>query len=157
MSETSKIKWVGSIVLAGTLLVMALLGGNWGTNYSASASALALPHIDSIIPSAVPAGSPDTIMIIIGSNFGNVNDTAVRLKGITIDEIILPQQVLPNGISVNIPSTYLTDPALYIVTVVKSTLPSIPTVPITPWDQESNQVSFSVFAAQFIHLPFIHK
>ena len=54
MLATSKIKWFGSIILAGILLVLALMGGNWGTNYSASASVNAAPVINSIQPSDSP-------------------------------------------------------------------------------------------------------
>ena len=43
MLATSKIKWFGSIILAGTLLVLALMGGKWGTIYSASASVNVAP------------------------------------------------------------------------------------------------------------------
>jgi hypothetical protein len=155
MFTTPKIKWFGSIVLAGTLLVVALMGGKWGTTYSASASVNVAPVIVSIDPSAVPAGSPDTTMIIIGSNFGDMTDTRVRLTGIGVDLLIEPLEVLPDGLSVIIPDTLLTAPTLYIITVVKSTPHSIPTIPITPWDEESNPVPFFVYGVSNLHLPII--
>src|SRR4030042_5016590 len=116
MFATSKMKVLGSIILAGPFLVLAVLGGNWGTSYSASASVAAAPYIASIIPSAVPAGSPETTIIISGSNFGNLNDTRVRLSGIGIDELLTPTSVIQGGISVRIPAALLTQPNLYILT-----------------------------------------
>jgi hypothetical protein len=74
-----------------------------------------------------------------------------------IDQIITPEQVLPDGISVIISDTLLTEPVFYTIKVVKSTKPSIPTIPITPWDQESNPVLFTVYEAQFIFLPITSK
>jgi TRAP-type C4-dicarboxylate transport system permease small subunit len=45
MLTTSKVKWFGSILLASILLILALIGGKWGTDYSASASVNATPII----------------------------------------------------------------------------------------------------------------
>jgi len=155
MFAPSKIKWLGSLILAGTLLVLAFMGGNWGTNYSASASVNADPHIDYIQPSAVPAGSPDRVMIIFGSGFGNNDDTSVRLLGGGIDETIDPIAVLPNGISVKITADLLDLPTVYLVTVLWSDYNTVPTVPVTPHDHESNPVPFTVFEGKLIHLPII--
>jgi hypothetical protein len=155
MVATSKIKWLGSIILAGTLLVLALLGGKWGTTYSAKADVCEAPVINSISPSSIPTGSPDTTMVITGSQFGNMTDTRVRLTGIGFDQAFVPLQVLPEGISVIIPNTNLVDPIMYLVTVIKSCPGTIPTIPITPYDLESNPVPFFVIGASFIHLPII--
>ena len=157
MLATSKIKWFGSLILASTLLVLALLGGNWGTNYSASANVNATPIINYIQPSAVPAGSPATVMIIAGSNFGNSHDTTVRLLGGGIDQTIVPMVVTPNGISVQIPAGLLDVPTIYLVTVIWSDFNTVPTVPITPHDYESNPVPFTVYEGQFVYLPIITK
>ena len=69
MPTTSKLKWFGTIILAGILLGLGLIGGTWGTDYSASASVNAPPIIEYIIPEVVPYGSPDIRMIIHGFNF----------------------------------------------------------------------------------------
>ena len=156
MLATYKIKWYGSLILAGVLLTLALTGGKWGTTYSARASVAVAPHIDSIIPSLVPAGSPDIVLIITGSNFGDSTDTRVRLVENEVDILLEPLQVLPDGISVIIADTLLVDPTLYSITVVKSTKHTIPTIPILPpWDEESNPASFFVYGPSFIHLPIV--
>jgi hypothetical protein len=155
MFATSKIKWFGSIILAGTLLVLALMGGKWGTNYSASASVNATPVIDYIQPSALPAGSLYRVMIIFGSNFGNLQDTTVRLTGVGVNQTISPIMVIPDGISLLIPADLLDVPTLYLVTVIVSDYDTIPTIPITPHDHESNPVPFTVYEGQFIHLPIV--
>ena len=157
MLTASKIKWFGSLTLAGILLVLALLGGNWGTNYSASANVNATPVIDYIQPSAVPAGSPDRVMIIFGSNFGNLQDTTVRLVGGGIDKTIDPMVVTPNGISVQITADLLDVPTIYQVTVIWSDFNTVPTVPVTPHDFESNPVPFTVYEGKFIYLPIVYN
>jgi hypothetical protein len=148
-------KWLGSIILASVLLALAFMGGKWGTNYSASAGVNADPVINYIQPSAVPAGSPATVMIIAGSNFGDqINTkTAVRLSGVV--KPINPMVVTPNGISVLIPANLLGVPTVYLVTVIRSDNNTIPTIPIQPGDHESNAVPFKVYQAQFIYLPII--
>ena len=50
MSVTSKIKWLASIVLAAVLLTLALMGGKWGTSYTANAGVYVAPIIDVIRP-----------------------------------------------------------------------------------------------------------
>lgn len=157
MITTNKIKWFGSIILAGIILTLAMTGGKWGTSYSASASVDAIPVIDFIDPSSVLAGSPYIIMIINGENFGDMDDTRVRLTAVGFDEILPPLTVLPDGISVVIPAELLIEPKLYTVTVVKSTVNTVPTIPITPWDEESNPVPFTVYEGQHIYLPLINK
>lgn len=157
MLATSKIKWFGSIILAGILLALALMGGNWGTNYTASASVNAAPFIESIYPSVVPAGSPDTTMIISGANFGNTTDTRVRLTGVGVDLLLTPLQVIPDGISVSIMANLLVVPNLYIVTVVKTTSGTVPTIPFPPGMEVSNPVPFTVYEPLFTYLPLIYK
>jgi hypothetical protein len=160
MFTTSKIKWFGTVIVAGILLLLAMLGGKWGTSYAADASINAAPYIDNIVPSAVPAGSPYIIMIISGGNFGTLADTRVRLKADEdgYDDLLLPLQVLPDGISVIISTDLLVVPKLYTVTVVKSTSGTVPTIPtIPPWDEVSNPVPFTVFEPTGIYLPIISK
>jgi hypothetical protein len=157
MLATSKIKWFGSIILAGILLVLALIGGNWGTSYSANASVAAAPIITSIRPPAVLAGSGNTIIIISGSNFGSlITPIQVRLTMLGIDRLLTPLQVLPNGISVIIPADLLTVPAVYTLTVLKSNLGTIPTIPTPPDVEISNPLPFMVYKEAFYH-PIIFR
>ena len=158
MFAPSKIKWLGSIALAGVLLTLAFFGGTWGTNYSARASVNIAPIIESLTPASVLAGSPDTVVIISGSNFGDIGNTRVRLQGNGVDIMVEPLEVLPDGISVIISDTLLVDPTLYIVTVVTSNADTVPIIPIQPpWDEESNQVPFFVYGASYILLPIINN
>ncbi|OGN98614.1 MAG: hypothetical protein A2Z71_11040 [Chloroflexi bacterium RBG_13_50_21] len=160
MLATNKIKWSISIILGGLLLVLALIGGNWGTSYAASAPDCAVPSITLVNPSVVPSGSPDTVIVITGSNFGNIDDTRVRLQGSGGLDVILtqPLAVYPTALSVTVTDTLLTEPNLYILTVVKSchAPPTIPVLPLFPdWDVESNEVPFTVYAAEYFYLPII--
>jgi hypothetical protein len=95
MVATSRFKWFGSIVLASFLLIQAVIGGKWGTDYSASAGVYAAPFIESIIPTAVLAGSPDRLVLIIGSDFGSMDDTRVRLTGTEVDVLLVPLAINP--------------------------------------------------------------
>ena len=156
MVATSRFKWFGSIVLAGILLILALMGGKWGTNYSATAGVYIAPFIDSIIPSAVPAGSPDTVVEISGSNFGTLDDTRVRLTGTGVDQLFVPGAISPDQISVTITSTLLIEPQQYIVTVIKSISGTMPTLPIPPDVEISNPVPFTVYSPS-LYLPIITK
>lgn len=160
MSATPKIKWFGTIIVAGILLVLAVMGGKWGTTYSANAGVNVAPHIDSINPFAVPAGSPETTLIITGSNFVEEGKTVwVRLKGSVIDRILTPESVLPTGISVKIPADLLVSPNVYILTVLKytgTTMPTIPTIPPPNWEI-SNEVPFTVFNPIYYYYPLIFK
>ena len=159
MFTRSKIKWLGTIILAGILLTLAMVGGNWGTSYSASASVDAPPYIDSIDPFAVQAGSPYIVVIISGGNFGTVrDDVRVRLTGDGVDVMLEPMVVLPDGLSVAIDGPYLEVPRLYTVTVVKSTEHTVPTIPtIPPEDEVSNPIPFLVYEPLFQYLPVINK
>jgi VCBS repeat-containing protein len=113
------------------------------------------PFIASINPFIVDAGSPDITIIIFGSNFGDITDTRVRLKG--FDTLLTPLQVLSNGISIKITADQLAKPNIYILTVIKSTIHMIPIIPLTPYDQESNPVPFTVFGTRYIYIPIITK
>ena len=157
MYSTSKIKWFGSIILASIILILALMGGEWGTNYSASAAVNVPPYIVSIDPSAVLAGSPYKVMVITGQSFGDMTDTRVRLTAVGYDDILAPLLVFPDAISVVIPAALLIEPKVYTVTVVMSTADTVPTIPITPWDEESNPVPFTVYEGQFHYLPIINR
>jgi hypothetical protein len=159
MFKASKIKWFGSIVLAGILLILALFGGEWGTNYTASASVYVAPVINYIDPSAVQVGSPDISMEIWGSNFGNLVDTRVRLVGGGIDQLFAPIIAGPTRIVITIPALLLDQPALYTLTVIKSkigTIPTIPTIPNPPNDEISNPALFRVFEPS-MYLPLMYK
>ena len=160
MFTTSKIKWFGSIILAGILLVLAIFGGKWGTSYVAGASVNVAPIITAINPSSVPAGSPDTWLIIWGSNFGTLLDTRVRLTGVGFDQLFTPREIRQDRIIVILPASLLVDPNLYTLTVIKSkygTIPTIPTIPVPPDDEISNPVPFTVFERQLMYLPLMYK
>jgi len=161
MSATNKIKWLGSIILAGALLVLAMMGGTWGTTYTVDASVNAEPYIESIDPAGVYAGSPNRLIIISGTDYGNLNNTGVRLLGDTSDSLLYPlESISPLQIKVLIPSELLVEPTLYILTVIKSLTeypPTIPTVPDPPEEEISNPVPFTVYVGQFNYLPFISR
>ena len=158
MFTISKIKWIGSLSLAGVVLLLALFGGNWGTDYTASASANLAPHIDYIDPLGVPSGSGDRVLIISGSGFGNKADTAVRLTSVGYDSMLPPLFVSSKGISLNISHTLLVFPTTYDVTVYTSSRPSIPTLPLWPtYDTPSNTVPFLVYEPVSSFLPIIAK
>jgi hypothetical protein len=150
MLTTSKIKWFGSIILAGILLALALMGGKWGTTYSVSASVNVAPVIDSIDPSAVPAGSPDTLLLINGSNFGTLADTKVRLTGSSIVQLLTPIEISPNQISVIIPAALLAVPQVYTLEVIVYIGGTV------PGEEISNSVRFTVYSP-FNYLPIIYK
>ncbi len=156
MFAASKIKWFGSVILAGTLLVVALFGGKWGTVYTAEAGDCPAPNIVTLTPSSVPAGSPDTTLIITGSNFGDITDTRARISGVGVDALLPTLVVLPDGLSATITDTLLVAPAWFLVTVVKSCPHTVPILPIDPaWDVTSNPLTFSVYGASQILLPII--
>ena len=159
MLATSKIKWLGSIILAGILLVLAMMGGKWGATYAADDSVNALPFIKSIIPSVIKAGSADTVVIVVGSDFGNMGDTRVRLVGNGVDQIVEETlQVIQNGISIRIPAILLAGPNLYTLTVIKSTQHSIPTIPLwPPFDEVSNGITLTVYVPLLTYLPCIKR
>jgi len=156
MLATTKIKWFGTIILAGILLVLAMMGGNWGTDYTANASVNVAPIITAISPSSVPAGSPNTWLTIWGSNFGNLDDTRVRLTtGVGFDQLIDLRDIRQDRIIVIIPAYLLVDPTLYTLTVVKSTPGTVPVLPITPYDEESNPVPFTVYETLVLYFPLM--
>jgi hypothetical protein len=160
MSANSKIKWLVSTFLAGTLLSLALVGGRWGTSYAAEPGINAAPTITSIDPSAVSAGSPDKVMIIIGTNFGSADDTRVWLSdGVNVS--LTPITVLSTGISVTIPQSYLVLPKTYSIQVIvhipPHTVPTIPTIPNPPDVSVSNGVPFTVYQPLFIYCPKTYK
>jgi len=158
MFTISKIKWIGSLSLAGIALLLALFGGNWGTDYTASASVNLAPHIDYIDPMGVPTGSGDVVMIISGSGFGVWEDTRVRLTGGGYDAMLPPLFINSTGISLNISHTLLAFPTTYDVIVYTSTKPSIPSIPLVPeYDTPSNMVQFLVYEPVSSFLPIIAK
>ncbi len=157
MLATSKFKWFGSIILAGIVLVLALTGGEWGTSYSANASVNVAPFIDNIVPSAVPAGSPTKLLVINGSNFGNVIDTRVRLMGTVDDQLFTPVTIGQGRITVNIPADLLDVPIVYSLTVVKDPSGTIPTIPIPPGTEISNPVPFTVYEPIYYYFPLLFR
>ena len=161
MLTTSKIKWLGSIILAGTLLVLAMMGGNWGTSYAADNSVNVAPTITSIIPSLIRVGSASKVVIVVGTDFGDIKDTRVRLVGNGVDQIIEETlQVIETGISIRIPATLLAVPTSYTLTVIKSSIHhTIPTIPLwpPPYDEVSNSLTLTVYTPVFTYLPCIKR
>ena len=130
MLVSAKIKWFGSIILAGTLLILALMGGNWGTDYIASASVDVAPIITGISPASVPAGSPTSVLIIWGSNFVE-QDTTIESKlttGVGFDQLFTPSDIRSGRILVILPASLFVDPTLYTLTVVKTTPGTLPII-----------------------------
>lgn len=151
MLTTNKIKWLGTLTIAGVLLILALIGGDWGTTYAADLSALQAPRIDSIEPPGVKVGSPYQIILIRGADFGDVVDTRVRLSGTNYDQMFPPVTIFPDYIYVMVPEYFFTQPEKFIVTVVRSTTHTVPTIPtIVPPDLVSNKVFFNVFLPLFL-------
>jgi len=156
MFTTNKIKWLGTLTLAVVLLVLALIGGNWGTTFAADLSALQAPRIDSIEPKGIKVGSPKIWILIRGANFGDSVDTRVRLSGMNYDEMIEPFTIFPDYIYIEAETKFFSQPETYIITVVRSTSHTIPTIPtIDPIDLVSNKVDFTVFIPNY--LPVISK
>ena len=157
MFTKSATKWLFSFILAGVLLALALFGGTWGTTYAAEEQVNLLPQINYIVPNQIEAGSPDTIVFVSGSGFGNANDTAVRIQGDGVNKVLYGF-VQSNGIWVTISAADLANPVVYSVTVLMSlphTLPTVPTVP--PYDVESNSVPLRVYINQLFQLPVLYK
>ena len=87
MFSSLKIKWFASIILAGIFLALGMMGGNWGTSYAADASVNLAPVIDKITPSSAPVGSsPYVVVIIDGSGFGTIFNTAVYITAIGFED-----------------------------------------------------------------------
>lgn len=160
MLTQPKIKCLVSIILAGFLLALALLGGNWGMSYTAEASTNADPFLASISPSRVAARSADKVIVAYGLNFGVITDTGFRLTDSDYDNILLPISVVPNGLSVRIDSALLTEPTVYTTTVVVSGREeghTIPVLPLWPFDLQSNPLLFTVFEPDRMFMPLIQR
>jgi len=166
MLTTKKIKWLISLTLASILLVLALIGGDWGKTYAAIDGFFDPPHIDQLFPSGYPVGWHTDWIIISGSNFsgydsegnpfGDTGDTRVRLSGKNYDEMFTPKQIIEDGISIEVDGLFFGQPESYIITVVRSTNRTIPTIPtIDPVDLVSNKVFFQIYETTF--LPIINK
>jgi len=153
MLTKNSTKWGVSIILAGILLALTFIGGNWGTTFAANDIDDYFPVIDYIYPEKILAGSPDTQLVVIGSGFGNSSNTAVKVGA---DEVFYGY-VTETGILVNLPSRLFVNPITYDVSVVMSNPDTLPTIPITPWDVESNAVPLKVVEAQSIYLPIVLK
>ncbi len=159
MISTARVKWLVSILLAACVLVLALLGGKWGTSYAAENSLALAPHIDRIQPAAVRVGSPDVVMIVTGSGFEINKNPRVRLTTPLTDVVLAaPLQILPNALSQLIPGSYFTEPITYTLTVVQSNPGTVPTIPIDPdYDEVSNPVPFKVYEPLLIYISLVHK
>lgn len=163
MLPSNKIRWVGGFALAGFLLILTFLGGDWGTMDKANAGVNDAPIVYSIYPDKTAGGIVHNVIVIIsGANFGNLEDTAVRIRNASVDAIVDPLTITPDGkgISLVIKYMYLMTPTVYDITVVKSTItpPTVPTIPLTFWDQESTPpVTFTVFPPNYIYLPIVSR
>jgi len=158
MLATKKIKWLGTLTLAGILLLLALIGGNWGTTYAAVATVNIAPHIDSIDPFMVDVGSDWITMLIYGSNFGtDKNAIGIRIKGPGVDLVQGPLAVVPTVIIVAMDASLLDVPVEYKISVIRSNPHTVPTIPITPYDETSNEVPFYVLELMDLFLPVITK
>ncbi len=159
MNKLSKKAWFLTAVTAGLVLTLGLLGGKWGTSFTATAYVNAAPVIDSLDPSAVPMNSPDTLITITGSNFGNEVDTAVRITGGGVDRLLAPQTITASQITAVISDTLLVKPLFYTLVVIKTTdgtPPTIPTIPNPPNEEISNPVGFTVWSPD-TYFPLVHK
>ena len=159
MATVYKNKWILSIILGGTLLFLAIMGGSWQISYAADDSVNVAPVINFIYPHAVPAGSGDVTMLISGENFGEVEDfIRIWVYDQDNDYSIVPVNVIDNGIGLVITDTLVATPNIYTIRVVKSNGLSIPTIPPDPiYDLVSNPVDFIVYTAQFNFLPLITR
>ena len=159
MLTASRTKWIASLILGGILVVLALVGGKWQTTYAADAGVNQVPVIDHIYPSKAPAGSDNLVMIIMGSNFGQVEDfIRVWLEDADHNYTAAPIEVIDTALSVVITDTLMVAPDFYSIRVVKSNGLSVPTIPPDPiYDQVSNAVEFEVYAPLRIFLPVMDK
>ena len=156
MLTTTKIKWLGSIVLASVLLALAFMGGSWGKVNSADASVNADPIIYLVQPARVPVRSPDKIIVVSGLNFGGPVNTGVRLQGNNIDIVLQTIAAQDNGISALVTDILMTESTVYTLTVIRSDPGSVPSIPLVPpYDRESNPLTFTVYQAEEFFLPLI--
>jgi hypothetical protein len=156
MLTTTKIKWLGCIIIAGVLVMLALIGGNWGKDYTANAQVENDPIIYAVLPPRVPVRSPDRVIVVAGLYFGTITDTWVRLNGNGVDVVLRPISIESDGVSVIVTDTLMTEPVVYNLTVVRSIPGTIPKGPFDPlWDVQSNVLDFTVFQAEEYFLPII--
>ena len=155
MLSVTKIKWLASIIMAGILLSLALMGGRWGTSYAATEDGPD-PLIYSVLPPKAPVRSPDKVIVVAGLYFGDQTNTGVRLQGNGFDKVLPTIAAQDNAISALVTDTLMTEATVYTVTVVRSDAGTIPVVPLEPpWDHESNALQFTVFQAEEYFLPII--
>jgi len=167
--------WLGTIVLGGVLLALALIGGTWGTSYAAhSNDGSATPLITSIVPTQTPTEGPNFSLIINGSGFGIMVNTRVRFYqwGGEFFELS-PLTVSADRITVDVPANLTAVPNMFDVVVViytssppDPTIPTMPTIPIIPTKpiiptepgaDISNQVTFTAYEPIYFYLPVIKK
>jgi hypothetical protein len=160
MARTAIIKWIGTIFLGGILLVLALMGGNWGSSYAAVAGDCPVPYITYINPSSVKTGSLGKTIVISGGNFGTPSDTFVWFDSTILPDLLPPTSVLPDGtgISVFVPTFMLAVDNNYAVKIVKSCPHTIPTIPTLPdWDVVSTSKPFVIYTPFDFYLPIISR
>lgn len=165
MNAISKGKWIGSLILASILLILAMIGGTWGTTYAAEVNQELTPVITSITPFEIEVGrTTDVIMRVHGYNFEDENlsleHTSVRLSDGGTDMIleVYNNQKFSTDIYVRISASLFTVPNIFYITVVKSTVGTTPTVPILPaYDLVSNAVPFNVYQVQPKYIPVVFK
>ena len=159
MVSPGYIKWIGSILIAGLMLILGLTGGNWGTSYAADGGINTTPIIDHIQPERVPVGTPWLLLFISGSDF-DINEKARVMLTTPGGDVILaePYVTLPDAIYQYIPGDYFLEPTVYLLSVVQSDINTIPTIPIIPiHDEVSNAVQFIVYNAELVYIPIITK
>ncbi len=157
MSTASKIEWLVSLVIGVIVLVLALVGGKWGTTYASDSQIFIVPSIDHIEPAAIPVGSAYKVIIIFGANY-NQCSIWVRITGPGVDDILEPLQVLPDAISQLIEAKYFTEPRVYSLYVVNSTACTVPIAPYDPsWDEISNAVTLTVYQPVWTFLPLVQR
>jgi hypothetical protein len=157
MLATTKIKWLTSIILAGILLGLALMGGKWGTSYAATSDGPS-PIIYSVLPPKVPVRSLDKVIVVAGLYYGGNTNTGVRLQGNNFDKVLHTIAVQDNAISVLVTDTLMTEATVYTLTVVRSDADTVPVIPLVPpYDHESNPLDFTVFQAEEYFLPIIRR
>ncbi len=157
MSTASKLKWLVSMVLGALVLVLALVGGKWGTTYASDSGVLTAPVVDRIVPNKIPVGSQSKVVIIVGANF-NQCSIWPRITDPGLDVILDTLQILPDAISVPLDASYFSEPTVYSVTVVNSIYCTAPVAPYLPeWDEISNAVTLTIFEPVRSFLPIVRR
>ena len=154
---SAKSKWFTSILAIGILFTSSLWGGVKKANSAVDTTINDAPIIESIDPSFVYSGSPNTGVIITGHNFGfEEYNTSVRLRNIDFDYYLHPLVNIQDALSVMIMNTLLINPTTYTVTVITCNS-IIPIIPPSPDCEESNPVLFRVVDAIDTYYPIMRN